>query len=109
MTAHTQLAKIREALLRGEKITALEALERWGCLRLAARIRDLKDEGLNIDRVMVTVGQDKQVARYALLARAIARLRAKRDAALSEGLVEAGETYHRRLVDEEIKGALKRD
>jgi hypothetical protein len=35
---------ILEALRRGETLTALEALDRFGCNRLAARIRDIRDE-----------------------------------------------------------------
>lgn len=38
-----------ESILRwprkGRSLTALQALERFGCLRLAARVRNLKDAG----------------------------------------------------------------
>ena len=40
----TQLDQIREHLLSGRSITALDALNLYGCFRLAARINDLKPE-----------------------------------------------------------------
>ena len=44
----TQESEIREWLMEGHCITPLEALERWGCFRLAARIHDLREQGLEI-------------------------------------------------------------
>lgn len=51
MSAETacQCAKLQNALERGERITALEALRRFGCLRLSARIYDLKKRGVPIE------------------------------------------------------------
>ena len=46
----THLRLIRERLLSGGSITALEALREFGCYRLASRISDLKREGLNITK-----------------------------------------------------------
>lgn len=57
--AHTSTQKelIREALLRGEELTALDALDRMSCFRLASRIHDLKSEGMDIvDRRVKTPG-----------------------------------------------------
>ena len=45
-TTHTQ--QIRAVLESGESITPLDALQRFGCLRLAARIKDLRDAGVPI-------------------------------------------------------------
>jgi len=46
-------------------LTALEALQRFGCFRLAARIADLKTEGMHIDTVMVADEDTGKVyARY---------------------------------------------
>lgn len=40
--------KIEAWLLRGYKLTPLQALEKWGCMRLAARISELRKDGLSI-------------------------------------------------------------
>jgi len=40
--------KIEAWLLRGYKLTPLQALEKWGCMRLAARIAELRKDGLSI-------------------------------------------------------------
>ena len=45
----SQTQAIKEWLLSGKSITPLEALEHFGCLRLGARIADLKKQGLKID------------------------------------------------------------
>ena len=59
------------AHLRIATITPLEALKYAGCLRLGARIYDLRDAGHRIDTEMVTVtnnrGERKRVARYKLI------------------------------------------
>ena len=59
----TQNKKIRAHLLSGKSITPIEALNLYGCFRLAARIRNLKDQGVDIDKIMVDVGR-KKVAMY---------------------------------------------
>ena len=52
-------------------ITQLDALKYAGCLRLGARIYDLRDAGHDIRTEMVTVqnsrGERKRVARYRLI------------------------------------------
>jgi len=50
----TQSNAIRSHLEDGKSITALDALNLYGCLRLAARISDLKKLGLDIDKKMVS-------------------------------------------------------
>lgn len=45
----TQKQAIKEWLLAGNTITPLEALEMYGCSRLATRIFELKREGMKID------------------------------------------------------------
>ena len=62
----SQTEAIREALERGEKLTPLDALNRFGCLRLGARVWDLRDSGMNIVSRMVGVGHRKKVAEYSL-------------------------------------------
>ena len=49
----TQANQILTALKNGEHITPLEALNRWGCFRLASRISDLKKRGYNIVKKMI--------------------------------------------------------
>jgi hypothetical protein len=51
---------------RPDGITALDALRDAGCMRLAARISDLRAAGHDIGSEMVTVGSGKRVARYRL-------------------------------------------
>jgi hypothetical protein len=51
--------------LRKRPLTPLDALQGCGCLRLAARILELKSRGHNIVREMVTDG-DRTFARYRL-------------------------------------------
>lgn len=64
-TSASQNKKIAAYLLAGNSITSIEALEMFGCFRLASRITDLKQKfGLDItsDRVTTTTG--KRVASY---------------------------------------------
>lgn len=62
----SQSRKILRDLKRGRTVTALDALRRYGCLRLSGRIYDLKREGHPITKTMVEVGEGKWVARYRL-------------------------------------------
>ena len=48
----------------GKSITALDALNKFGCFRLARVIGDLKADGYKIDREMV--GKAKRFACYSL-------------------------------------------
>lgn len=50
-------------LQAGNRITPLEALNRFGCLRLGGRIYDLRQQGHRIEREMIKVGK-KRVAQY---------------------------------------------
>ena len=59
----TQKDQILAALKAGDRLTPLDALERFGCFRLGARIFDLKQEGHDIRREMVERG-DATVAEY---------------------------------------------
>jgi hypothetical protein len=60
----SQNALIKGWLLNGYAITQLEALTQFGCFRLAARIADLRDKGLNVVTDMVMLENGKRVARY---------------------------------------------
>jgi len=48
-------------------ITALEALSEYGCFRLAARIKDLRDAGHNIYTDNVELPNGKTIAKYTLI------------------------------------------
>lgn len=62
--SQTQSQMILAALRNGDRLTHLIA-ERWfRCLRLGARIYDLKQQGFDIKRRMVTVPSGKRVAEY---------------------------------------------
>lgn len=54
----SQIKKIRHHLESGRSISALDALIDYGCLRLAARIYDLKQVGLNIETYTDYVSPD---------------------------------------------------
>lgn len=54
---------------RNKGVTAIEALEKFGCFRLAARIRNLRDDGHNIITMTEQSG-NKRFARYVLQAEA---------------------------------------
>lgn len=52
----TQTAAILEALKQGSRLTPMDALRRFGCFRLAARIWDLRKAGYAIHERSVEVG-----------------------------------------------------
>ena len=49
----TQCNMIAEYLKSGKSITPMEALRKFGCMRLASRIHDLKERGMKITGSMV--------------------------------------------------------
>lgn len=65
METKSQEKRILNYLQNGGKITTLEALDKFGCLRLSGRIYDLKRKGYNIKSNRITVNK-KQVAQYSL-------------------------------------------
>lgn len=65
METKSQEQRILNLLQNGGKITPLEALNKFGCLRLSGRIYDLKRKGYNIKSNRITVNK-KQVAQYSL-------------------------------------------
>lgn len=66
MKKETQCNNILNALKNGEKITALEALKRWGCFRLASRITDLKRRGNAIKCKRIKGENGKSYGQYFL-------------------------------------------
>ena len=61
----SQTALIKGWLLNGRSITQLDALNMFGCFRLAARIANIREEGFDIVTDIITVN-DKRVANYRL-------------------------------------------
>ena len=61
----SQTALIKGWLLNGKSITQLDALNMFGCFRLAARIANIREEGFDIVTDMITVN-DKRIAQYYL-------------------------------------------
>lgn len=59
----TQTEAIRAHLLTGAGITPLQALDQYGCFRLAARIDELRREGMDIETVN-EMRNGKKFARY---------------------------------------------
>jgi hypothetical protein len=64
MKAETQTLKIQRWLAQGHTLTPIEALKRFGTLRLGARAWDLKRAGWPIKSRMVNVGEGRRVAEY---------------------------------------------
>jgi len=62
----TQAGKILAYLQAGNRLTALEALQQFGCFRLAARIHELRNQGWQIAERMVETSSGKRVAEYYL-------------------------------------------
>lgn len=64
----SQCDRIHEAMKRGESVTQLDAWARFGVSRLAARIYDLKEQGVEIASEKVDVqnrfGEPCKVKRY---------------------------------------------
>jgi hypothetical protein len=63
----TQNEQLRAALLAGRSLTPMDALRDFGCFRLAARVADLRREGLPIECVS-EMANGKRFARYYLKA-----------------------------------------
>jgi len=57
--------KLRTWLEKGRTITQLEALDKWGCMRLGARVEELRKEGMDILTTMVS-RNGKRFAKYSL-------------------------------------------
>ena len=58
---NSQLAK---DLLRGKRITQLDALAEYGCMRLPSRIHELRSAGYAIETEEFVTHTGKRIARY---------------------------------------------
>jgi hypothetical protein len=59
----TQTKSILNYLQKGFSITPLEALDKFGCFRLGARIHDIKELGYDVQSKIVRSGK-KHYAKY---------------------------------------------
>jgi len=65
----SQTNQILNYLQAGNVLTSLEALRKFNCLRLGARIYDLRQQGYVINSLMIKDDKSgKRYARYSLLA-----------------------------------------
>lgn len=64
----TQKAQVLADLKTGNPITPLDALQKYGCFRLASRIHDLRNEGWPIEMEMVRDDRNFSYAKYYLKA-----------------------------------------
>ena len=62
----SQSEAILEHLKSGESLTALQALARFNCLRLGARILELRRQGHDIRSEIIRTRSGKNVAKYTL-------------------------------------------
>ena len=62
----SQNKQIADYLNKGKKLTPIDALNKFGCFRLAARIADLRNEGMNIATKIIKLENNKQVAQYSI-------------------------------------------
>jgi hypothetical protein len=62
----SQNKQIADYLNKGKKLTTLDALNKFGCFRLASRINDLRNEGMNISTKIIKLENKKQIAQYSL-------------------------------------------
>lgn len=64
MNTESQTQAILKHLQQGNELTALDALLRFKCMRLASRIRDLKDMGIDIADRWITRDDGKRFKAY---------------------------------------------
>lgn len=70
MRDYTQNYRVLEYMISNGGITSFEAFKELGITRLSARIKDLRDEGVQIERIWETGknrdGEDVRYCRYSL-------------------------------------------
>ena len=62
----SQNKQIADYLNKGKKLTPIDALNKFGCFRLAARIADLRNDGMNIVTKTIKLENKKQIAQYSV-------------------------------------------
>lgn len=66
MRKESQKDKILKLLLKGKKITSIDALNLFGCFRLASVIHKLRKEGYIIKAILVMTGNGTNFAEYSM-------------------------------------------
>lgn len=66
LSAKSQCDMIIAWLKKGYSLTQLEALNKFGCFRLASRIYDLRERGYNIIACRITTPSGKRICEYVL-------------------------------------------
>ena len=62
----SQNKQIADYLNKGKKLTTLDALNKFGCFRLASRINDLRNDGMKITTKIIKLENKKQIAQYSI-------------------------------------------
>lgn len=63
-TSQSQESKILDYMLRGHRITGMEALNMFACFRLPARIADIERRGFKVQSRFITTTTGKRVKQY---------------------------------------------
>lgn len=63
-SAQSQESKILDHMLRGHRITGLDALQLFNCFRLPARIADIQKRGFAVQSEFITTDTGKRVKAY---------------------------------------------
>ena len=66
VSAKSQCDMIADWLRKGYSITQMDALRLFGCFRLASRIHDLRERGMNILSCKIETNTGKKVCEYVL-------------------------------------------
>lgn len=63
-SSESQNKRILAYMMKGNRITSLEAMVKFGFMRLASRISDLRNTHPEIRKVTITTETGKRVAQY---------------------------------------------
>ncbi len=66
MNTESQVKEILRYMQQGNELTAIKALNMFQCMRLASRIRDLKDMGIKIADRWITREDGKRFKAYSV-------------------------------------------
>lgn len=64
MNKQSQTARIHEYMQKGNTITPLEALDKFGCFRLSERIREIEKLGVKVVHGRHVTPDGKRVGKY---------------------------------------------
>ena len=63
-SSQSQESLILDHMLRGHRITGMDALNLYGCFRLPARIADIQKRGFPVQSEFITTPSGKRVKAY---------------------------------------------